>query len=156
VIEDIRQLIRWNTWATRQVHGTLRASGGEPAKALAAFQHSLETEVVWLRRFENDTRPMLKLWQTASLETCDAYAAEAAERWKSFAAKLDGHTALERRFTYRNQSGREFTDRLADPLFHTLLHSSQYRGEAAGFLNAAGHTVADLDYILWLRVGAPD
>ena len=39
---------------------------------------------------------------------------------------------------------------------HMLMHSSQYRGEAAGVLNAAGRRVPDLDFAFWLRAGEPD
>ena len=52
-------------------------------------------------------------------------------------------------------TGKEFTDRIGDVLVHMLMHSSQYRGEAAGFLNAAGHRVPDLDLIYWARFGEP-
>jgi uncharacterized damage-inducible protein DinB len=153
---DIPRLVRWNSWANRQVLDVLRTSGGEPAPALAAFQHVFEAEVTWLRRFEGSPLPMVKLWGDTSLATSEALFAEAQERWGRLSEPLAGPQALERVFSYRNSAGTEFTDRLEEPLVHTLLHSSQYRGESSGFLNAAGHRVPDLDLIFWSRIGAPE
>lgn len=155
MLEQLPQLTRWNAWANRQVLETLRASSGEPPEALAAYQHVLETELVWLRRMTNDPQPMLKLWGPASLANCEAWTTEASGLWTTLLASLDAE-GLGRTFTYRNSTGQEFTDRLAEPTLQTLFHSSQYRGEAAAFLNHAGHRVPDLDFIYWLRLGAPD
>jgi hypothetical protein len=60
-----------------------------------------------------------------------------------------------RSFQYRNYSGQPFEDAVSEVLEHTLLHSAQYRGEAAGLSNAAGIQMPDLDYIFWKRNGSP-
>ncbi len=44
---------------------------------------------------------------------------------------------------------------MEEVLEHMLIHSAQYRGEAAGLSNAAGTRMPDLDYIIWLRLGEP-
>ncbi len=149
--EHFVNVAAWDSWANAAVLATLQASGGEPGTALAAYQHVLETELVWLRRMENDPQPMIKLWGGTSLDICTQWTVEAAARLDALARSLDHDAATERTFTYRNSSGAEFTDDLAETLFHMFFHSAQYRGEAAGFLNAAGHRVPDLDFILWLR-----
>ncbi|MCA9830720.1 MAG: hypothetical protein KC495_09640 [Dehalococcoidia bacterium] len=151
----LERVCRWNRWANRQVLETLRESEGEPSKALAAYQHVLETELVWLRRFNDDPRPMIPLWGEVSLAQVEAWTAEAAALLAGRTAKLgDGGGAEE--FRYRNSKGNEFVDVVEDSLMHMLLHSSQYRGEAAGFLNAAGHRAPDLDLMFWARRGEPE
>lgn len=154
-IDELRSLARWTTWSNRQVLNALRTSAGNPTNALAAFQHALEAEAVWLRRLDHDARPMLKLWDTPSLETCESLAAESATRWDAILARVE-RDGMAWTSTYRNSSGREFTGTPGDSLLQVLLHSSQYRGEATGFLHAAGHQpVIELDYIFWLREGSP-
>ena len=151
----LERICRWNRWANRQVWETLRGSGGEPAKALAAYQHVLETELVWLRRFNDDQRPMVPLWGDVSLGQVEEWTAETAALIAERATKLSGRES-EQEFRYRNSKGLEFVDRIDDSLMHMLLHSSQYRGEAAGLLNAAGHRVPDLDLMFWAREGEPE
>jgi hypothetical protein len=55
--QEYDRLARWDRWANHLVFEALRASSGEPEKALAAFQHVLETEVNWLRRIEAAVEP---------------------------------------------------------------------------------------------------
>ncbi len=136
------------------VLGTLDGSQGEPRAALAACQHIFETEVVWLRRIAGDPRPMIGLWREPSLTLTQELAAEAADRLAAIEAS-PGEAAAEVTFSYRNSRGHEFSDRVDEVLMHTFMHSSQYRGEAAGFLNAAGFRVPDIDLIFWTRLGEP-
>ncbi|OAI43542.1 hypothetical protein AYO38_10680 [bacterium SCGC AG-212-C10] len=149
--EDLGRVLRWNVWANRQVLDTLRASNGEPGNALAAFQHVFEAELTWLRRIAGYEPANVPLWGDCSLAQCEQWFEEAAERCRQ---QRTGDTARE--FSYRNSTGKEFRGPVIDALLQLLMHSSQYRGEASGFLNAAGHRVPDLDYIFWLRIGEPD
>jgi uncharacterized damage-inducible protein DinB len=149
------RLARWNRWANRRVFDVLRSSAGEPVKALAAFQHALVTEANWLRRIEAAPDPNPPLWSEPSLRTCEAYAGEVEERLLRVTAHLSD-ARLESNFSYTNSRGSAFTDTVADALLHMFMHSMQYRGEAAGFLNTAGHHVPDFDLIFWQRLGEPD
>lgn len=145
------ELRRWNRWANSTVFATLEKSNGEPGPALAAFQHVLETEVTWLRRIAGHPTPNVRQWDSPSMDLCRLYLAESTE----LAAAVDELQLVEM-FSYQNSRGVGFTDRAGDALTHMLLHSSQYRGEASGFLNAAGHTVPDLDLVFWRRAGEPE
>lgn len=149
------RLARWDRWANRLVFEVLRASEGQPENALAAFQHALETEVNWLRRIEGPGEPNPPLWVEPALEQCEAYISEAEERLARVAVAFDP-ARLERTFSYTRSQGDAFTDTVADALMHMFMHSMQYRGEAAAFLNAAGHSVPDFDLIFWQRMGEPD
>lgn len=59
-------------------------------------------------------------------------------------------------FPYQNSSGKQFTGKVDEVLTHVFMHSSQYRGEAAGLLNNTGSRVPDLDLIFWIRDGEPE
>jgi uncharacterized damage-inducible protein DinB len=152
--QEYDRLARWDRWANHLVFEALRASSGEPEKALAAFQHVLETEVNWLRRIEAAVEPNPPLWTGPSLDRCATYAAEAEERLTHLAVDLDD-ARLASTFSYRSSRGTAFTDTIAEALLHMFLHSMQYRGEAAAFLNEVGHRVPDMDFIFWRRAGEP-
>lgn len=153
LLRQYQRLARWNPWANELVFAAFRASNGEPARALAAFQHVLETEVNWLRRIEDPDAPSPPLWVDPSLDVCASYAAEAAQRLPRVIASLEHEP--ERTFSYRTSSGDAFTNTVPEALLHMFMHSMQYRGEAAAFLNEAGHRVPDMDLIFWLRAGGP-
>ena len=148
------RLARWNRWANRLVLTVLTETHGEPAKALAAFQHVLDTEITWLRRIEAIPNPDVPHWDIASLVQCESWSVEAEERLLRLVSGLDTGR-LAGTFSYRNSRGDEFIDTVADALLHMFLHSMQYRGEAVGFLNHAGHRVPDMDFIFWRRLGEP-
>ncbi|MCZ2110709.1 MAG: hypothetical protein LC118_14275 [Dehalococcoidia bacterium] len=152
--DEMQRLARWNGWANRVVGDVLAGTRGQPETALKAFQHVLEAEVTWLRRFEGIGKPGIPLWGPASLETVGALGEEATSLLSSLSASLDDGR-LQGTFTYANSAGKQFTDRLQEPLLHMFLHSQQYRGEAAAFLNATENRVPDFDFIFWLRQGEP-
>lgn len=153
LLRQYQRLARWNPWANELVFAALRGSEGEPAKALAAFQHTLETEVNWLRRMEAPDLSSPPLWVDPSLELCESYAAEANDRLPRIIARLEAEPG--RTFSYRTSDGTEYTNNAPEALMHMFMHSMQYRGEAAAFLNEAGHRVPDMDLIFWLRAGEP-
>lgn len=156
IAPKLQEMLRWNWWANAQVLAVLVGAGGEPKPALAAFQHIYETEIVWLRRIDADQRPMLTLWGQASLDFVQEWVVEARERSANLVAALENPAEADRMYTYQNSQGMEFTNALGDTLLHMLMHSSQYRGEAAGILNAKDLRVPDLDLIFWQRLGRPD
>ena len=149
--EEIGRLSRWNTWANRQVLEVLRESNGQPVEALAAIQHVFATEITWLRRMDGAADPWGEPWGEPSVARCDEWAAEVRERLARLAARSDEELAAT--FSYANSRGELFTDVLQRSALHLLMHSSQYRGEAAGFVNHSGGRVRDLDYMGWLRRG---
>lgn len=153
LVQQFERMCRWNIWANGLVLTALREGDGEPPEALAAFQHIFEAELTWLRRIQagGDAIP---LWGAASMANCEAWSTEAGHRLRVLCEHLDD-AYLQSTFSYRNSRGEAFTDRVEEPLLHCLLHSQQYRGEAAATLNAAGARVPDFDYIFWLRIGEP-
>ena len=153
MIDLIERLISWDRWANLAVFAPLQSSGGKPDKALAAFQHVLETELLWLRWIDGNPDAWVERWQTPNLDQCRAWISETDGMLAAIADDLDRR--LDQTFEYVTPWGGRQTAGVIDALPHLLMHSSQYRGEAAGFLNAAGFTVPDIDYMRWLTA-APE
>lgn len=154
MLDALLHAFRHDTWANRAVLNALSGAKDPPTPAVAAFQHILETEHVWFGRLLQDGAPMIQLWDTPSLTRCITWAVEVEQKKHLYLAHLT-EEALAEPFSYRNSAGQEFTGMPADILLHTLLHSSQYRGEATGFAVAAGISVPDVDFIYWMRLGEP-
>jgi hypothetical protein len=75
-------------WANLAVLGPLQAAGGS-RKALAAFQHVLETELVWLRWMDGDPDAWFDPWQAPSMDRCREWLTEADGRLAALADTLD-------------------------------------------------------------------
>jgi uncharacterized damage-inducible protein DinB len=154
LVDQVQRMARWNAWANRLIGDALRGADGEPPAALAAYQHIFEAELTWLRRIAREPHPNVALWGPATLEQAESWRGEATARMVALSGLL-ADQFLESTFEYANSTDRVFKDRIEDVLLHLFLHSQQYRGEAAAFLNAAGHRVADFDLIFWMRIGEP-
>lgn len=152
--EELGLLCRWNIWANRQVLEAVRTSEGLPTESLAAIQHVFATEITWLRRIDGAPDPWGEPWGEPSLALCEQWSSEVRERLMRLASLTDEELAGT--FSYSNSRGESFSDVLQRSALHMLMHSSQYRGEAAGFLNHSGGRVGDLDYVNWLRQGQPE
>ena len=150
---DLNDRLRYNDWANATLYGALKKQTA-PESALRAFQHLLETELTWSCRILGMDNPDLKLWATVPAETREAWFVTARDQMRRVAAN-EYASEFGRSFQYRNYSGQPFEDAVEEVLEHTLIHSAQYRGEAAGLSNAAGVQMPDLDYIFWKRNGSP-
>jgi uncharacterized damage-inducible protein DinB len=153
MIESLAQRLRYNAWANDTLFRAMRAKDA-PAASFRAFQHILEAEMTWSNRILGLDRPNIPLWGPVSLSRCDDWLLTARRQLEQIVAG-DAASGFERTFAYRNSTGREFQDSVGQVLEHLLIHSAQYRGEAAGLSNAAAAQMPDLDYIIWLRAGKP-
>jgi|GEM_PF-4452033 len=150
---SLTRRMEYNNWANATLYRDLKGKGA-PEPAMRAFQHVLETELTWSTRILGEGNPALKLWEPVPAAQRDEWARTAREQMRRVAA-TEAVTGFSRRFRYATFSGQEFEDSVAEVLEHTLIHSAQYRGEAAGLSNAAGVQMPDLDYIFWQRAGMP-
>lgn len=149
-----RRAFRHNAWANAMLLAALLAAEDVPLKAIAAFQHILETEHTWFGRLTGAESPNVPLWHDPSLARCVDWFQELAAQQEEYFHTLGGED-LVHQCSYRTRTGADYTDRVDNILMQALLHSAQYRGEAAGFAGAAGITAPDIDYIFWMRQGEP-
>jgi uncharacterized damage-inducible protein DinB len=152
VIETLRTALHFDQSANATVFESLRRRGGEPPKALAAFQHVLEAELIWLHRLRGDAIS-IPLWGPASLDQCEQWLSESSRELDALAGRLSDEM-LASTFSYRTSRGDDLHNNTGEIVLHMLLHSAQYRGEAMGFLNANGASVPDAEFILYLTKSA--
>lgn len=139
-------------WADARVLESLRDAHSVLKKDLDLYAHIVGSEHVWLSRIHGSPAK-LAVWPTLTLSECEKLAAENAAAYQKLAAEMTPQSR-ERRITYRNSAGDQFTSTLEDILTHVSLHGAYHRGQIASSLRAAGDTPVPTDYIAFVR-GAP-
>ena len=150
---SLENRLRYNNWANALLYRELTAKHA-PEGARRAMQHVFETELTWSGRILGLGNPKLELWARVSEQLRSEWL-RTARRQMEQVSFAESPGRFERLFRYQTYSGEEHEDSVGEVLEHTLIHSAQYRGEAAGLSNAAGIQMPDLDYIFWQRSGEP-
>jgi hypothetical protein len=105
---------------------------------------------MWLRWMSGDAEAWVEPWQPATLDRCRDYINQTDALMATLGETLE--VKFDATFEYLTPwAGRQHA-RMSEAVLHVLMHSSQYRGEASGFLNAEGHTVPDIDFMRYLTV----
>jgi uncharacterized damage-inducible protein DinB len=139
-------------WADARVLESLRDAHTILKKDLDLYSHILGSEHTWLSRI-NGVPAKVAIWPTLTLDECEKLAAENAAAYQKLASELTPESR-ERRITYRNSAGDQFTSTMEDILTHVSLHGAYHRGQIAASLRAAGAVPIPTDYIAFVR-GAP-
>lgn len=150
----MQQILRlWGhaLWADEKLLDALRTDG-VPSEALREYAHIMGTYEVWLSRLQR--RPArAAVWPEASLPKVEVLWNEVKAAYGEFLSAL-GPADLDRRISYTNSAGREFTSSVGDILMHVALHGQYHRGKVNLLLRGAGLEPVPSDYIAFVR-GAP-
>jgi uncharacterized damage-inducible protein DinB len=150
--DHLTRVFQHMQWADARVLQSLRDAHTVLKKDLDLYAHVLGSEHVWLCRISGAS-PRIAIWPTLTLDECAKLAAENAVAYLKLADELTPQSR-ERRITYRNSAGDQFTSTLEDILTHVSLHGAYHRGQIAVSLRASGDTPVPTDYIAFVR-GAP-
>ena len=140
-------LIAHDHWATHRVLDMLSHLETIPDKAAVILEHMLVAHAHWYARVTN-TQPDLPLWGSSlSLHDCASMADEYFGNWKTVIAEDD----LDRVITYRNSSGREFSNTIREILHHLCMHGQYHRGQVVIHTRHLVDSVPSTDLIVFLR-----
>lgn len=160
--EHFQTFARYNRWANgRLFDAAAQLSDAEYRQDQGAFfkslhgtlNHLVVADRIWLQRITGEGDPVQPPLNTIVHEDfAGLRAAREAEdariqRW------IDGRdeAAFAGTFTYRNSSGKAFTDPLATILTHFFNHQTHHRGQAHMCLTSLGKRAPELDLIYFLR-----
>jgi uncharacterized damage-inducible protein DinB len=152
MLEELRRLGAHMDWADQRALAALRASGGEPARALELYAHILGAEEVWLSRLER-RRATVAVWPALTLDECGELAGANRTRFDAFVRGLSEND-LRGAVPYVNSAGQSFDSMVGDILLHVMMHGSYHRGQVMLLLREAGKEPQATDYIAFVR-GAP-
>jgi uncharacterized damage-inducible protein DinB len=160
LIEEMRDLVRYDEWANSRLVAALgELSGEELATPVASsfgslrdtLAHIVGAEWIWFRRWTGSSPGSAPTWAKdgglAELTACLREIEEDRRLW------LDGLGAddLEASLGYRSLAGKESRNRLADQIRHVVNHSTYHRGQAATQLRQLGRVPPATDFILYRR-----
>ena len=155
------ELYRYHRWANARTLDAVsglspddfaRELGGSFGSVRGTLAHMLGAEWVWLSRWRGTSPDGFPDWDVSTLDAL-------RKRWRSLEADqtdfLEELTpeALDAPVTYRNTSGRTFTDPLAGLLRHVVNHATYHRGQVTTFLRMLDHAAPATDLVLFLREG---
>jgi uncharacterized damage-inducible protein DinB len=151
MLEQIRRLFSYDSWANREVLVSLEAVDAPPERSLKLLAHIVSAERLWLERMlvEKQTLPV---WPTFSVERCKLEVEKLPDLWKSYLTSI-GEAGLSQSITYKNTKGESFSSAKQDILMHVITHSAYHRGQIAADMRAAGFTPAYTDFIHAVRHG---
>ena len=152
MLDDLERLLTFNAWANRRALETLDSLGDPPARTGRLLAHLVETERVWIDRFDGvsaDTAP----WPDWTLATIETAMTELEGRWTAF-LRSTTEAALRQPFDYQNTSGEPFRSEPADVLLHVVLHAQEHRGQIGWLVGEAGGEWQETQYAWWRREGA--
>ena len=120
-------------------------------KCLGWLAHILSAERIWLKRLRGLDSSTEQVWPEYGLEACRELQESNLAAWNKYLKGLSGQS-LEQSISYRNQSGRQFSQTALEILQHVLLHGHYHRGQINSRLRENGIEPPVLDYIIWLRI----
>ena len=159
--EHFQTFARYNQWANDRLYAAAaalldadyRADRGAFFRSLhGTLNHLLVADRMWLRRMTGAGNAPDRLDATLFEDFSALRAARAAEdeRLIGYVDGLD-EARLQTDLAYRNTSGKEFTQPLAQVLAHVFNHQTHHRGQAHTILTGLGRDAPELDLIFYLR-----
>jgi len=150
--EHFTRLFQHLKWADARVLESLRSAQNPQKRGLELYSHILGSEHVWLSRIRETTK-LVDVWPVLTLDECESIGRENVVAFTELLSRLTADL-LEKRITYRNSAGDQFTSTIEDILTHIAMHGSYHRGQIAASLRAGGDSPSPTDYIAFVR-GAP-
>ena len=155
--DDVRSLLRYTSWANRQVLGAAVEAGPDAFTAPSSLTyrnlrgtlvHTLDVERSWRDRLRGLPR---EVWDSELEPSAFATAEDLADRWGREDRELEA---------WLEPLGDEAMAAMADlggrdvfPLWfflvHVVTHSAEQRRDAALLLRLAGHPPPDLEFLYY-------
>lgn len=150
MIQHLRRLLRYDSWANRETLGSLSQSSAPP-RSMKWMAHIVAAEHLWLARLRRQSAP-LPVWPDLDVEQCTARLDELSGLWLEYLEEGNPNRLFER-VSYTNSKGEAWTSTVEEILTHVIIHSAYHRGQIASDVRSAGSVPAYTDYIHAVRHG---
>ena len=160
--EHFQTFARYNRWANGRLYDAAASlSDEEYRRDRGAFfksmhgtlNHLLVADRIWLQRITGDGDPVQPPLNSILHEDLASLRAARETEDSRIINWIDSRdeAAYAGTFTYRNSSGKAFTDPLSIILTHFFNHETHHRGQAHAILTGLGKAAPELDLIYFLR-----
>ncbi|HEX6223261.1 MAG TPA: DinB family protein [Chryseolinea sp.] len=153
---NILKLVEYNIWAHRLIGKQIESMpsalfvkdhGGSFGSVKATIIHLLESDWLWIKRFNGIPLADLPAWHFE--EAADVY-----KEWKpvqdemlKFAAREAGN--LTQKISFITRKGVPYESPLEDLLVHITNHGTYHRGQLTHMIRVAGLQPVSTDYFLY-------
>lgn len=146
---NFSRFLNYAHWANSRALEMLRANPHVEAKALSLFAHLLATEHLWLCRLQN-RNPDMAIWPELGLDECEKLIEMNFAGYREFFKNLNSQS-LNAVIDYQTTKGVRHRTPVSDVLIHVFGHGQYHRGQLANSVQRCAGTVADTDYITFVR-----
>jgi uncharacterized damage-inducible protein DinB len=160
MIEEIRELYQYNTWANRRIfEAAAKLSPDAFTKDLKSsfssvretLHHLIAAEWIWLSRW-NGVSPMAfpTTWDTSTHAALQEKWNEIQQEQNTFISQLS-EERLKKDLAYQNIKGDTFSEPLWRLLRHLVNHSTYHRGQVTTLLRQLGAQAVSTDLVQFYR-----
>ncbi|MDG1571326.1 DinB family protein [Robiginitalea sp. M366] len=142
-----QQLFDYNFYANKQLMEVHSGAGAVPEGFTSLFSHVLNAHHIWNARIAEEP-PRYDAWFE---QDPAGWADLHYENQRNSFEILTQATHFDRRISYENSEGRQFSNSLQDILFHMINHGTHHRAQILALLRGAGIQPPVLDYIHYKR-----
>lgn len=142
----LTSLITYNHDANLRIIDTFNKAGKEIPQAERLFSHILNAQQIWLSRINGESTSLDRF----ELQSVNDFTDIQNKCTEGLKATLQ-HKDLNSKITYRTSFGQEFTNSIADILYHIINHSTYHRGQIASIFRTNGIEPPVTDYIAMIR-----
>lgn len=150
--EKFREFLEFNLWANKLLLESFQKSEKTDKNAVQIFGHLLLAEKEWFSRIADNKTDATgaNFWAVETVKDCEKLFVEIKENYENFFATLS-QEKIDRKITYKNSRGNEFSNSLDEVFSHVFFHSAQHRGQIIKIIRANGKTPPYIDFIGFLR-----
>ena len=147
-VEHLRELFRYNDWATRRIVVALKEHKSE--RSTQILGHLVTTEHEYFERLYGKDSTGFNFFPNLTVAECGELAKSTAERYEKLLRGFDDG-GLDIVARYRTSEGKRVENTYRELLTHVVIHSSLHRGNIMMKLRESGFAPPVIDYIIYLR-----
>lgn len=160
MLNDIKELFDYNTWATQRIFGAVSALSPEEFQRdlkssfpsiRETLLHFISAEWIWLSRW-NGVSPSQApdTWDTSTAASLRSVWEKVNRDLNQYISKLTD-ADLNKVLSYRNIKGDPFSNQLPHMMRHVVNHSTYHRGQITTMLRQLGKDAVSTDLIVYYR-----
>ena len=125
-------------------------AASQPQETEKLMAHMLGAQQIWLSRCKGENILSGPIWPDWKADTFKQIIADNHNAWMSFLATQTDDD-FDRKITYRDMKGNEFSSRLSDMITQVTNHGTHHRAQIGQLLKEDSINLPITDYIFYIR-----
>jgi len=147
--EYFTRLFQYDHYVNNLITDAIIAAG-QPEETEKLMAHMLGAQQIWLSRCKGENILSGPIWPDWKADTFKQIIADNHEAWINFLATQTDDD-FDRKITYRDMKGNEFSSRLPDMITQVTNHGTHHRAQIGQLLKEDGVNLPITDYIFYIR-----